>query len=134
MISFDQFMGTKDGRAVLIDWLGEGGTPVSAELANHRSFACLNADNLDRCPENRGVRWWERAKDTIATVIRHQLAIKHHMDLHVVRETELQMCRACGCCIRLKVWTPIEHIKAHTPPETLKKFPSHCWILRELKP
>jgi len=48
----------------------------------------------------------------------------------VANEDKLNMCRVCGCCIRLKVWTPLHHIIENTPDTG--KFPEHCWIRTEV--
>lgn len=112
--------------AALKDWLGEGGTPVNSGLAAQRAVICRD------CPENRAPLWWEKmTKEPIAAVIRSQLALKHDLNLAVEHEDDLHMCRVCGCCIRLKVWVPISHIKKHTSPEQLLKFPNWCWIRDE---
>ena len=106
----------------LIEWLGEGGVPVAQELAESRSKAC------EACPENRAPRWWEIALDPIAYCILRLLEVKNAMNLVVANEDKLHMCRVCGCCNRLKIWTPLSHIVKHDAPE---KFHVNCWIRRE---
>lgn len=108
----------------LLDWLGDGGKPVTLALAQSRAWVC------ETCPENRAPRWWELAKDPVADCIRSSLEVKNGMSMAVANEEKLSMCRVCGCCIRLKVWTPLRHIIDHTPDTG--KFPEHCWIRTEV--
>ena len=78
--------------------------------------------------------WWDlvgQVKNSIAKTIREQLRIKHTLNLYSSWDPDLHMCQICGCCLKLKVWTPIEHIKAHFPKENLTKLPPHCWMLKE---
>lgn len=106
----------------LLDWLGSGGIPVAKELAESRAIVC------ETCPENRAPKWWEWAKNPIADCIRERLEVKTAMQLRVSNEDGLNMCRVCGCCIRLKVWTPLERI---LPNVDVSEFPEYCWIRRE---
>jgi hypothetical protein len=115
------------GLAVLQDWLGEGGVPVDKDKAAERAQVCV------RCAENTAPLWWEKAKDMIAWFIRKQLEFKHRMELSTEHDDKLHMCACCGCCARLKVHVPAEHIKAHTTQETMDSFPAHCWIKKELQ-
>lgn len=126
MTLLDEIRNDAAGAAILKDWLGDGGAPVAPVVAEARAMVCVN------CPENRAPYWWEKAKNSIADAIRAHLVVKQQSGLRVSHEDEIHMCRVCGCCLRLKVWVPIEHIKEHTTPETLAKLPSHCWLLKEI--
>lgn len=112
--------------STLTEWLGKGGRPVPRMTAELRGLCCST------CPENREALWWERMyKDPIAAVIRKHLEFKHGLGLKVSMEQDLKMCRVCGCCARLKVWVPKEHLQASLTPAELSKFPAWCWITRE---
>lgn len=127
MPAITDFKQTMDGAALLADWLGSGGRTVSTSNADIRASACLD------CPQHRPGRWWEHVlKDPVADVIRHQLELKQQMNVESSFDDQLFMCRACGCCLRLKVLVPIEHIANHTTPEQLAKYPANCWIPAEL--
>lgn len=115
------------GVSLLHDWLGTGAVPVEHKLAEHRADICRT------CTENVEPRWWERVKVQVADIIKAELNIKNSMNVTVSGEDELHMCKICGCCIPLKVHTPITHIKEHTPPNTMKMFPVWCWIKKETK-
>jgi len=115
------------GGWILSDWLGKGARVVDQKTADDRASICVT------CPENRGELWWERMlKDPIADMMRKQLELKNHMALRVSVEDKIHVCAACGCLTRLKVWADIQHIKDHTPPETMEKFVPNCWIRKEI--
>lgn len=82
---------------------------------------------------NKAPKWWETAKEVIANWIRKELEIKSHMNLRVGAEERLHMCAACGCCLRLKVWTPRQHIRDHITKKQLEKAPEYCWMRKELE-
>jgi hypothetical protein len=42
----------------------------------------------------------------------------------------LGACEVCGCMLRVKVHYSPETIREATHPETLKKYPDHCWIVK----
>jgi hypothetical protein len=117
------------GMAILRDWLGDGGQPVEKSHAEARSRLCL------QCPEHRPAKWWEIFfKDPVARSIRRTLEIKRKADLRLTIEESLGMCRVCGCCMRLKCWTPAAYIAEHTSEEKLAEYPkTGCWIRTEIE-
>lgn len=104
-------------------WLGEGGDPVSPDLANQRANICL------QCPKNYKGSWlWNQATEwTIAAWSR----LRDVMKLHVQGEEGLGVCEVCGCKTKLKIHVPYRHIYRQTTPEMMEKYPSHCWIQKE---
>src|SRR5262249_27257680 len=112
----EKIRGDIEGVKALTDWLGDG-SPVSEMVAEARSCRCIVGNDGNPCPLNRSPKWWEFAKTIASEWIRAELELKNHMKLRVQREDDLHMCAACGCCLPLKVWTPIEHIKNHLPKE-----------------
>lgn len=117
---------------LLADWLGDDLRPVTQIRADHRAYSCTNGNNGAPCPKNKEPNWWDRIKSQIAFVIKRQLELKNKMELHAAGEISLNMCSMCGCCLQLKVWTPIDHIRKVTPPAKLQEAPSYCWMVREL--
>jgi hypothetical protein len=115
------------GSRILSEWLGHGGYPVSLARANDRALVCMD------CPQNRKSKWWETAKDAIAAAICEHLEVKNKLNMHVAVENDLGMCKPCGCCTRLKIHVPIEHIARHLPSDAVSKFPKHCWIIEEME-
>lgn len=124
------------GVALLKDWLGSDGAMVPMEQAESRSVACTHGHSGMKCPFNVAPGWWnliEQAKNEIAQTIRAQLELKKHLSLRVENDDSMHMCHVCGCCMKLKVFTPIEHIKAHTTPVQMALYPSWCWIRKEIE-
>ena len=122
-----------NGAAILNDWLGDGMHPVSQEQADHRSLACVSADEGKPCPHNRESQWWEKSKGIIAGMILEQLSIKSKLKMTTPLESHLNMCAKCGCCLPLKIHVPIEFIKSHTAPDTISSYPPFCWQRIELE-
>lgn len=121
------------GYQVLLDWLGDGGHPVSQDTANTRAMACLHGDNGNECPYLTYPDWWEKQKGRVASAIKDQLEAKGKLKLETALDKNSRMCSVCGCCASLKVWTPIQFIKSHTSDEVAAKFPPHCWIRQEIE-
>lgn len=132
MNPLDEIAKDISGVAALSDWLGENGTPVDPMVAAFRAQRCLIGNDGKPCPKNVEPNWWDRVKHKIADWIRAELELKHRMGLRVAEESSLHMCKVCGCCLSLKIWTPIKHIRDHTPAERVSEFPEYCWIKREL--
>src|SRR6187399_2318335 len=92
--------------AVRKSWFGDGGEPVSTELAQARADVCL------KCPMNYKGDWIWAMATRIA--INAQSQLRRMMNLKVNGEENLKTCEACGCVLRLKVHVPIAHIYRHT--------------------
>ena len=115
--------------ASLEDWLGQGGVPVSTELAAHRASVCAP------CRGNQQVNWQSLLTREAAIVIRDFLGHKHAMELSTPSDSKLGVCVACKCCMELKVWCPIEHIENTMARETHTKLlftNDKCWVLQEM--
>jgi hypothetical protein len=113
--------------STLLSWLGAGGKPVAHDLAVARARIC------EACPHNVEPRWWETAKDTVAETIRIWLEEKNKLDLRVPNEDALGMCKTCGCCNRLLVHTPFDHIRKNMTGQEAAKYPDTCWKAIALK-
>lgn len=114
----------KNAADILLDWLGDGGAPVDAELADERSKVC------EPCPQNNASGDWI-SKAVSGRILKH-LRVKHELGLSVANESKIGTCNECGCHLPLKVWTPLKHISENTSTEELKAFPAHCWIRKEM--
>jgi hypothetical protein len=113
------------GLKVLMEWIGEGGDPVSQELADSRSEVCA------ACPMNRPGKLADFFAEEASEQIKRQIAVKADMKLQSKREGELGVCSACLCPLGLKVWAPIEHVKKYLSKETEAKLDGGCWITKE---
>ncbi len=136
MILLEKLRQDIEGAKLLRDWLGEGGMPVSQTHADHRADVCVHGNEGDPCVFNVAPHWWnllENAKNAIAETIQAELELKNHLEMHADQEESLGMCRGCGCCLRLLVWTPKERLKEHTTAEQIEKLPAFCWKRIELQ-
>lgn len=120
------------GAMALADWLGDNGEPVTRMLAEFRAHRCVMGNDGRPCPKNGEANWWDKVKHVIADWIRRELEVKAQMQLKVSHEESLGMCKACGCCLRLKIWAPRVHLAKHTTPKQLAEMPDYCWMKREL--
>lgn len=121
------------GLAALHDWLGDQGEPVHIMVSEFRAKICTTGNDGQPCPRNCEPNWWDRVKSKIAIWIQAELEIKNRMKVSVSREDQLHMCGACGCCLKLKVHTPILYIKPHLSQQQIDKTPAYCWMRREIQ-
>lgn len=120
------------GLELLRDWLGDSGLPVTPMVAEFRSHRCVSGNGGQPCPRNVEPNWWDKVKSEIALWIRKEIEVKEGMKLRVEHEDKVHMCSACGCCLKLKIWTPAVHLKAHITQKQIDKTPSYCWLRKEL--
>jgi hypothetical protein len=123
---------TIKGGSVIDDWLGAGGQPVSQEVADQRAQCCISGNDGGTCPHNKAPLWWEKAKGSIAQAILDMLAIKNEVAMEVHQEEKLSMCSQCGCCLKLKVWTPLIHVRKVLDQKTVTELPRFCWMKKEI--
>lgn len=117
----------KAGVGLLIEWLGEGGQAVDVAVAESRANICAS------CPKNQPGDWLSIFTEPAAEALRKQIAIKNDMELRTSKDDELNVCQACLCVLRLKVWCPSELVQKRTSQETREKLDPRCWILSESK-
>lgn len=110
------------GAGAIIDWLGHGGQPVEKTLAESRAAVCKT------CPQNQAGDWFT---DKASELIQAQIGAKNDLALTTSADPDLHTCKVCMCPMKLKVWTPLEHILGHMKAEVRKDLPAHCWILKE---
>lgn len=111
------------GIAVLLDWLGSGAKPVEAPLAEKRAVICAG------CPKNDGGDWKAYFTEPVSEKIRVQLEIKNDLQLKTAVDDKLTVCSGCDCPLKLKVWTPLDHVLAHTSDEVKTRLDPRCWVL-----
>lgn len=121
------------GIPVLINWLGEGLKPVLPELAVARAAICAGDPNdpQSKCPQNKLGDWKHWFTGPIAATLKLQMQIKNHMKLFTPSDGRLNVCAACACELKLKVWTPLKHIKEHLEDDMRRRLDERCWILHE---
>lgn len=119
---WEELKNDKAGLELLSDWLGDGGEPVHQGIAEQRALVCI------QCPNNTAPDWWDIVKNTIADWIRNELELKSKLKMSTTNDEKIHMCKMCGCCLKLKVWTPLDYIKKHVAPEKLSEAPQFCWM------
>lgn len=132
MSIWDKVKNYANGGRILKDWLGEGGVVVEQETAQARANTCLNGakDKEGKpcmCPYNTKSGLLSKA---VAWAVHEQLQLKNELQLRVDGEKALGKCSICDCQNKLKIWRELEKIRAEETPESLAKFPAHCWILK----
>lgn len=121
------------GAQILVDWVGDGLTPVSKSLAQDRADVCTGRLNSKPCPHNthQGIA---NLTGPIADFIKKQLQKKSELRLSVEGEEKLETCGICICQNNLKIWTPLDVILDRTSEQVLADFRQKadwCWILKE---
>lgn len=112
------------GVRTLLDWLGSGGKPVEATEAESRAVVCAT------CPQNGKGNWTRYFTVPAANEIRIQLEMKHKLSLQTSQDEKLNVCEACLCPLKLKVWAPMGHILKDMTEDTKKRLDARCWILK----
>ena len=107
------------GLAVLGAWVGAGGKPVSADVAERRALVC------SRCPKNRP---GYKPEALVARAIRLHEAYRHRLNLTTSLDAKLKSCSICHCHLPLKVWVPISKVRQDT---NASEMPDWCWIKTE---
>jgi len=110
------------GVETLLDWEKNGQPPVSASEAAWRASICAG------CPQNRQGQLTDFFAAAAAEKIRTRLARLHGLKLTTPYDDRLQVCDVCLCPLKLKVFTPLDIIRAHEPAGLREQFPQHCWL------
>jgi len=117
------------GAKLLADWLGQGGKPVPKAEAEGRAGICAT------CPKNDiAMHWTEYFTVPASAIIKKQLSVRSDLSLETTHDAELGVCAACSCPLKLKVWTPLEHILKFLTPEVKADLDPRCWILKASEP
>lgn len=107
-------------------WLGAGGRPVPSTQSQARANVCL------MCPLNVVKPIQELFTSEVALLVLRQIEHKNQLKLRVEGEKSLHVCDVCNCVLRLLIHVPIEFIKETKDAETIAKYPSCCWIPKEI--
>lgn len=114
------------GVKTLFDWVGDGGQPVTKELAEERAKTCVACQfNQDR---GKLIDYFTAP---VAAALNKILAVKNHLNLKTSLDDKLHICTACDCQLKTKVWTPLTHIQKEMSPETFGKLDPACWVINE---
>lgn len=121
------------GANLLKDWLGAGGVPVPHDLAAKRAWTCsAGAPGGQKCPHNSQGDWTRFFTVPASEGIRKMLSMRADRAMTTPSDENLGVCSVCDCPLKLKVHTPLSHIKEHTTDEVRAAFPDFCWVAKEL--
>jgi hypothetical protein len=109
------------GTQTIVSWAVHGLKHVDQALADSRADVC------SRCYYNVQIAG-------LCGGCQHlqNLAAKFTGGRRTSSEPFLKACAVCKCSLSVKVWLPIEDIRAGTPASQVGQFPDFCWIKREL--
>lgn len=113
------------GAGTIGAWLGKGGKPVDGFLANARAFTC------SKCPKNGRGGWTHYFTVPASAAIQREVERRNSMKLKTPYDSELGVCEACLCPLKLKVHTPLADIVEHMPDFVKADLDPNCWILHE---
>jgi hypothetical protein len=113
------------GNALLMEWEESGMPPEPAEISESRAKVCQH------CPKNeKGKSLTEIFTVPVANRIKERFKRLHEMDLKTSVDSELNVCQACLCPLKLKVHTPMPLIQKRLKPEQRAELDPKCWILQ----
>jgi hypothetical protein len=110
------------GIKVIYEWLGEGGSVVDSDIAQHRANVCL------KCPHNI---YGYPVSGAVANAIKRHLEVKNEIGLRVEGEKRLNTCEFCGCVLRLLIWEQQDRVISHLTDLEKTKSPDYCWKLEK---
>jgi hypothetical protein len=113
------------GAKTILDFEDSGESPVAYGQALERAQVCVS------CPQNELGDLSRFFTIPASERIRKQLERAHEMKLTTPVDTQLNVCGACLCPLKLKVWFPLKFIAAHMSEDVKVKLDSKCWILKE---
>lgn len=115
----------REGAASLGTWWLKGFPPVTKDHAQQRTRVCL------QCPMNLPETLFEKPRRALARQVKAAFEAKHRMNLELPDEALLEVCEACGCELRLKVWQPAAAIFHNGKPSYFDQLHSECWVRGE---
>jgi hypothetical protein len=112
------------GAAVLFEWEQSGDPPVDQEVANQRAVICAT------CPKNEAAGFSRYFTAPVQAIIMKQFERLHKMNLKTPSDDKLNVCQACICPLRGKVWVPLSLILKRLKPEERAELDPRCWITK----
>lgn len=114
------------GVAALRDWLGTGGQPVAAELAEARAAVCV------ACPLNTAGDYTRWFTIPASEAIRKMQEARSDLNMSTSQDAQLGVCEACLCPMKLKVHVPLDNVVKHMTDEVKGRLDPKCWMLKEM--
>ncbi len=112
------------GAETISDFIDSGESPVAQELAESRAAVCV------KCPLNEKGDLSRFFTIPAAERIRKQIEVKEGRGLKTSVDEKLNICGACLCTLKLKVWFPLPFIVKHMSEDVKVQLDVGCWILK----
>lgn len=109
------------------EFILSGNKPVNEEAATARAAVCV------KCPLNTPGDFSNFFERATAEMLRQSIGAMHELKLQTPHDSQLGVCEACWCPLRLKIWFPLEYISKHLNPETKAALHPSCWVTAEEK-
>lgn len=118
---------TKAGIGVWMDFVGSGGVPVEAKLAEERAAICV------QCPHNKQGGLKNFFIEAAVKEIQQVLGIFKDLDVKTKQDDKLGVCELCLCPLKGKVHVPLNHIQDRLTADVREKLTGvkHCWVINE---
>jgi hypothetical protein len=113
------------GGETIVEWIASGAEAVAQKHADRRAETCV------KCPLN-GKGGLERFfTGPVSEAIRRAVGKGKEWKLETKYDEQLNVCEACLCPLRLKIWMPIHTILPRLSPEAMQALHPDCWIRKE---
>jgi hypothetical protein len=122
------------GTVLLEEWGAEGFPTEPPAASARRAAICAGGPGGSPCPQN-GLGDLTRWFTVFASEgIRRRIEAAQKLDLKTPSDSQLGICEACLCPLRLKVHVPLANIQKHLTPASQAALDPRCWILTQPKP
>lgn len=115
------------GAAALLEWEEAGMPHVEPEVASKRAETCAG------CPKNqKGKSLTEYFTVPVSDLFNKRFQRLAEMNLTTPYDEQLNVCQACLCPLRTKIWMPNDLVLKRLKPEQrleLNQSNPRCWIL-----
>lgn len=113
------------GAVALVDWIKDKAEAVTPEKAYSRAAICAS------CPLNdKNGDLLSYFTKPVSDAIRSTLAWKNDLKLETPYDSQLGICTACACPLRLKLWMPLDRILDKMDSGTKSDLDPNCWITK----
>lgn len=117
----------KAGIKLWMEWFGDGKL-VDKEVATKRAGVCVT------CPKNPPSNLIDKFTSIVVNQVKSIFESLNDLNMKTDLDDKLNVCVACDCPLRAKVWTPLSIITRHlaqSAMESLNTESPRCWILTE---
>jgi len=111
---------------VMVEFIASKEEAVPIKLATERSEICV------ACPFNEKPKSLLDLFTTSASeAIRKSLETLRGWNLDVPDSDKLGVCNRCLCPLKMKIFMPINRIRAKLSEDVREQLPDYCWIIKE---